>query len=228
MATPYALHRVARTGSTQDDARELATKEPVLVIADEQTEGRGRSGRRWETAPRALATSLAWRPNWPRSAWARLSLVAGLAARETLREVFDVEAGIKWPNDLVTDDGKVAGLLVEVSDDLPVAGLGVNLWWPDAPDGHAGLMVTDPGSGIVQHLAEAWAQRVLARTELPAHEWGRAEYEQHCLTLGQVVRWQPRGTGKAVGVAEDGALIVETEEGVQRLSVGEVWELRSY
>ena len=227
MDTPYAVHRVARTKSTQDDARSLFESSPVVVVADEQSEGRGRSGRRWENAPRAVAASVAWRPVWPADTWPRLSLVAGLAARAAVDEVTSRQVGLKWPNDLLTEHGKVGGLLLEVFGDVAVAGLGVNLWWPKPPESYAGLLKSDPGSGIVQHVAEAWAQKLLGSMERSAQEWGRAEFEAHCLTIGQQVRWQPHRSGKATGVATDGALIVETTAGVEHLSISEVWELRT-
>src|SRR5680860_1087300 len=100
MATRYALITLDEATSTQDEARTRYRGGPLLVVTGHQTAGRGRSGRRWENAPRAMAASCAFAPDWPRAAWPRLSLVAGLAARD----VFDFD--LKWPNDLIADGRK--------------------------------------------------------------------------------------------------------------------------
>ncbi len=227
MATPYALHHLSVTESTQDEARSLFEGSAVLVVADAQTAGRGRHGRSWVTAPRALAASLAFLPSVPPSAWGPLPLAAGLAAREAIASTWSVEVGIKWPNDLVTASGKVAGILVEVAGGLPVAGLGLNVWWEHPPEGYAGLLETDPGLEAPHAVAARWAEQLLDRAGRLSDDWGREEYERHCLTLGHDVRWRPHGEGRAVAVAEDGSLVVRTETGVEQLRAGEVWELRS-
>jgi len=227
MATPYALHHLAQTDSTQDDARLLFEGEPVLVVADRQVKGRGREGRGWRSAPRAVAASLAFRPGWPIESWPLVSPTSGLAARNAIGQVTGSDLGIKWPNDLVSDRGKVAGLLVEADNLVVVAGLGANLWWPDPPAGYAGLLDADPGNGEAVSIARRWAEQLLTLTALPEHEWGRDEFERHCLTIGERIRWKPDGAGTAVAVAEDGSLVVETDEGRLLLRVSEVWEVRS-
>jgi BirA family biotin operon repressor/biotin-[acetyl-CoA-carboxylase] ligase len=117
MATPYATVTLGTVDTTQDEARiRIATGAgPVLVIAESQRAGRGRSGRPWEQAPRALCSSLAFRPSWPRETWPRLTLVAGLAVRRALARHTDVEPGLKWPNDLMTEQGKLGGILTETA-----------------------------------------------------------------------------------------------------------------
>src|SRR3990172_3487586 len=109
MATPPSAFHLDVVGSTQDEARTRFSGVPVLVTAARQTTGRGRSGAAWETAPRAVAASLAWEPGWPDAAAARLSLVAGLAAADTLGDAI----GLKWPNDLMRGEAKVGGILTE-------------------------------------------------------------------------------------------------------------------
>jgi BirA family biotin operon repressor/biotin-[acetyl-CoA-carboxylase] ligase len=223
MATPYALIVLEDIESTQDEAMARAQRSPVLVVAGRQSAGRGRLGRRWETAPRAIAASLAVRPSgWDTTEFARLSLVAALAGRTALGD----EVGCKWPNDLVRAGAKVAGLLLETSGDLVVIGLGVNLWWPDPPNGAGGMFPSDPGPEMAVDLARRWCDDLLARIERGPDRWGHEEYRRACRTIGREIRWQPDGAGAAIDVDEEGRLVVQTGAGEIRLSSGEVWEIR--
>jgi len=130
MATPYRQVRLVSPQSTQDEALQRLDDVPVVVIAEKQEAGRGRTGSDWWNAPRGLAASVAFRKQ---SADLRpVSLIAGVAAVRALPEL-----SLKWPNDLMHSDLKVGGILVEVHDDAVVTGLGMNLWWPDPPEGAA-------------------------------------------------------------------------------------------
>ena len=223
MATPYVSIVLEDIPSTQDEAAARANDAPVLVVAARQSAGRGRVGRPWETAPRALAASLAVRPQgWDSTQFPRLSLVAGLAARTGLGE----RLGCKWPNDLFLGDTKVGGLLLEVVGDLVVIGLGGNLWWPQPPPGFGSLFDTDPGPDVARDLASRWCEDLLARIERGPSAWGRDEYRRVCQTIGRTVRWNPSGHGVAIDVDGDGRLLVETDVGVKALASGEVWEVR--
>jgi len=198
MDTPYSLVRFEEVGSTQDVARAALQGAPVLVVADRQTAGRGRSGSEWETAPRAVAGSLAlpWHDYPP----ALIPLVAGLAmARVT-------GLSLKWPNDLVSVEGKVGGILCEGFDRSVVVGVGVNLWWPGPPAERAGLHKSDPGPALGEELMTGWAREFTGLLELPP--WPRDEYRRRCVTLGQELRWDPDGRGRAVEIADDGGLVV--------------------
>ncbi len=223
MATRYALIVFDEVSSTQDEAASRAGGRPVLVVAARQTAGRGRLGRPWMNAPRALAVSLAVRPtDWPPAAYPRISLMAALAGRAVL----GTDLTCKWPNDLVREDGKLAGLLSEATGDLVVVGMGVNLWWPDPPVGFAALYDRDPGAGAHVQLGEQWGEEMLRRLEGGPEAWGREEYRACCATLGRRIRWSPDGEGVAKDVDEGGRLVVDTPGGEERLSSGEVWEVR--
>ena len=223
MATPYVSIVLEDIPSTQDEAAARAESAPVLVVAARQSAGRGRTGRRWETAPRAVAASLAVRPSgWKSEQFGRLSLVAALAGRSVL----GAGVGCKWPNDLVRDEAKVAGLLLEASGGLVVIGLGVNLWWPDPPAGFGSLFDNDPGPDVALDLAARWCEDLLARIEPGPGEWGQSEYRRACGTIGKAIHWNPNGQGVARDVDAAGRLVVETDFGQVRLSSGEVWEIR--
>lgn len=209
--------------STQDEARLTYAGTPILVIAARQTAGRGRRGRAWETAPRALAASLAFAPAWPESAWPRLTLAAGLAACGALGGGVLLE----WPNDLVRGGAKVGGLLTEASGAVVTVGLGANLYWPRPTVGGAGaLYEQDPGPEAARDLATVWAADLLARVAAGPGEWGVREYSAACTTLGRQVTWEPAGRGRAVAVREDGGLVVETPAGRRVLYAGEVHTVR--
>lgn len=224
MDTPYSVVELAETGSTQDDARGLFEGTPVLVLAARQTRGRGRTGATWETAPRAVAASLAFRPRWEPESWPLLPLLAGIAAARAVGGV-----SLKWPNDLVVGDAKAGGLLVEAVDGVVVAGLGLNLWWPDAPPGMTALADEDPGPAAPRLTAESWATGLLVLVEAGPERWPREEYRRRSATLGRLVTWESGergGRGRAVDVAVDGGLVVETEEGLLTLRSGAVRHVR--
>ena len=131
MATPYFQLRQVEVPSTQDVARENLEDLPVVVVAASQSSGRGRLGTEWENAARSLAVSIAFRAS--PSDQRPFSLMAGVAALRSIT----VASSLKWPNDVMDVEGanKVGGILTERSQDEVVVGMGLNLYWPDAPVG---------------------------------------------------------------------------------------------
>ncbi|HSJ27918.1 MAG TPA: biotin--[acetyl-CoA-carboxylase] ligase [Acidimicrobiia bacterium] len=220
MAPPYSVIRRERTDSTQDDARAAFVDAPVLVVAAGQRKGRGRSASDWQTAPRAMAASLALRPDWEATDLPLISLLAGVAAARV------VDCGLKWPNDVYRDGSKLGGILVEASDGVLVVGFGLNLWWPEAPAGVTAVHQEDPGPSAAGEIAERWADELLALVAAGAAAWPREEYRARSITLGRQISWNPSGQGKAVDIAADGGLVVVTD-GVRRtLHAGEVRHVR--
>src|SRR5215470_10052649 len=122
---------VPSTGSTNADllARALRGEpEGVVLAAEEQTAGRGRMGRTWTSPPRAALTfSLLLNPAVPPARRGWLPLLTGVAVAAAVTEVAGVETRIKWPNDLLTADAKLAGILAEASGDAVVVGIGLNV-----------------------------------------------------------------------------------------------------
>ncbi|MBT8165771.1 MAG: biotin--[acetyl-CoA-carboxylase] ligase [Acidimicrobiia bacterium] len=223
MATEYVVHHLDRVASTQDEARERYVGVPCLVTAGEQAAGRGRSGTGWLNAPRALAASLAFEPDWPPARIPLLTLVAGLAARRVLGAALQ----LKWPNDVVTAAGdKVAGLLAERTGPVVVIGLGANLFWPDPPDGVAAMSATDPGPTASQTLAVDWAESLLAAVEAGPGDWGAGVYRSCSATIGTDITWDGGGPGKAVDIDEDGGLVVQAAAGLVTLRSGRVHSVR--
>ena len=217
MATPYFQLRLDSVPSTQDVAREKLEELPVLVMTEDQTEGRGRAGDEWMAADRALAVSLAFtcyeddiRP---------YSLIAGVAAARVAQGT-----RLKWPNDVMSDDLKVGGILVERTTDVVVVGLGLNLWWPDPPQGMTGLFSEDPGEDRHIEVAGLWGAEFMQLVD--SNGWPVDEYRNLCVTIGMDITWDPDRSGHAVDVAEDGGLVVETAMGSETIFSGVVSHVR--
>lgn len=217
MATPYFQYVFDSVPSTQDLARARLEHLPVLVVAAAQTEGRGRTGSTWKTAPRAFAASYAFRhePGEERP----LSLMAGIAATRFIPDV-----KLKWPNDVQRSGQKLGGILVERTGDETVVGFGLNLFWPDPPDGMGAVFADDPGEESVVRLATRWAAELAQLIAEPG--WPRDEYKAVCDTLGQEITWEPRGRGRVLDVLVDGSLEVSEESGVVSISSGAVRHVR--
>ncbi len=218
MATPYWQLRQEEVPSTQDLARSQLATLPVALIAAAQTAGRGRTGAEWMTAPRALAVSVATpiNPGEDRP----LSLMAGVAAKRAIGE----PVGLKWPNDLEIEGLKVGGILVEQSGGVAVAGLGVNLWWPERPEGMGALVDEDPGPNRHAEIGALWAAELLDL--LSGVGWPIDEYRESCVTLGRSIVWEPAGSGKAADVAQSGALMVQVGAEIVEIRSGAVRHVR--
>ena len=217
MATPYLQLRFDSVPSTQDVARESIDDLPVLILASTQTAGRGRVGAEWLNADRALAASLAIRdrPGDERP----LSLMAGVAAARVVPGT-----RLKWPNDVLVDGMKVGGILVERSSGVSVVGIGLNLWWPTAPDGMGAVYDSDPGVESHAQLGALWCAELMELID--GDGWPVDAYLKVSDTVGSDVVWEPNGSGRAVGVAPDGALLVETPQGTEQIYSGAIRHLR--
>jgi BirA family biotin operon repressor/biotin-[acetyl-CoA-carboxylase] ligase len=152
------LHTFRSVTSTQDEARRLVEDSPegTLIIAEEQTIGRGRGGKTWHSPlGMGLWLSLILRPGRPPMDWPILSSVAGLALIQALQDLFEVEANLKWPNDVWIGGRKLAGLLAESQPGAGwvILGIGVNVHQaredmdPEIRD-HATSLVQTLGSRI--------------------------------------------------------------------------------
>ncbi len=222
MATPFVIEHLGRVGSTQDEARIRYRRGPLLVTASGQDAGRGRSGHEWIEADRGMAASLAFELDWPGEAMARITLVAGLAATDVLPD----SIGLKWPNDVMVGDQKIGGIISESADGLVVVGFGMNVFWKSPPVGMGAVHASDPGEKYSRVTAERWAEALLDRIGAGVGNWGREQYLARCTTIGRVIEWEPGGSGLAVGVADDGALLVESGSKVIPLYAGAIRDIR--
>jgi BirA family transcriptional regulator, biotin operon repressor / biotin---[acetyl-CoA-carboxylase] ligase len=168
-----------------------------------------------------MYSSLAFEPTWPIDSLSLIPLVAGLAVRSAIEDLAGVSVGLAWPNDLMLSGGKVGGILVESGEGLVVVGCGVNLEWQSPMEGAVALdaVTLAPVSGL--DLAVAWADRFLARLDHEPVDWGIDEYRAACSTAGRAVTYAG-GPGFAVGISDDGSLLVETATGTIAVHSGEV------
>jgi BirA family biotin operon repressor/biotin-[acetyl-CoA-carboxylase] ligase len=241
----WSVTRLAETGSTNDDlavaARQGAPDRTVLVT-DHQTAGRGRLGRRWEAPPGAnLLVSVLVRPAAATAtATGRLHGVTqamALAARQACAEVAGFTPELKWPNDLLVDDRKLAGILAEAVADggrvaAVVVGMGLNVAWPEAPTvdtvsaaAVAGRPVDRDAllDAILEHLDERLAQWEHDSDALTD------DYRAALGTIGRQVRVETPSAvleGVAVDVRPGGELVVDAGGTRHEIGVGDVIHLR--
>ncbi len=237
-----SLDVVASTGSTNADLR-TATRDRTVLIAEEQTAGKGRRGRGWTSPGGGLYLSVLFTADGvPADRLPWLTLLAGVALVRTAASV-GVDADLKWPNDLLIGDRKAAGVLAEITiGQGVVVGIGLNVAKlpPDVEPGVGGLVPTsleDHSNGVLDRTEVA----VTLLTELADLErsWRDAhgdpaglldEYRAHCGTLGRTVRVELSDrvlTGRARTVEADGTLVVRDDAGVDHVvSAGDVVHLR--
>jgi BirA family biotin operon repressor/biotin-[acetyl-CoA-carboxylase] ligase len=229
---PWRVRLLAETGSTNSDAAEAARSgepEGLVVIAEHQSAGRGRLGRTWVSAPRAgLWLSVLLRPKAEVSRWGWLPLLAGVALADTVPG-----SRLKWPNDLLLNGRKAAGILAEaVTPVTVVVGIGLNVSQSNSelPPG------VNATSLRLEGLAEdrtALAADLLTRLQARYQDWtGLHEaYLSRCDTIGRRVRVLLPGdtelNGEATTVDGDGRLIVQTDDGhLCPIAAGDVTHVR--
>ena len=229
--------RLGVVDSTQDVALALAEAGAVdgtVVVANSQRAGRGRQGRPWRDEPGAsLLCSILIRPRLAPLRWPLLSLVAGVAVAHALERATGVAARLKWPNDVVVDGRKLAGILLESRVTAPptvVVGIGINVAQARFP---AELAVTATSVRLVTGRRvdrEALLGAVLEefdawRGQLERDGFARIRdaWKARSVTLGTAVR-VAGVTGRAVDLDEDGALVVDEGPRRHRVVAGELAE----
>ncbi|HET9732588.1 MAG TPA: biotin--[acetyl-CoA-carboxylase] ligase [Acidimicrobiales bacterium] len=217
--------------------------EGLVAVADHQSAGRGRLGRSWVAPPGAsLLMSVLLRPALPAELLALAGTAVALAAAEAAAGLAGVKADLKWPNDLLVDGRKLAGILseAEFSGGRPavVVGLGMNVNWPEPlPDEVAATATSlDRLCGHrvpVADLAVAVLEALEGRRRQLDDPEGRAalavDYRRSCCTVGQRVRVELPNravTGTAVDVTAEGRLVLDADGTRMEVSVGDVVHLR--
>jgi BirA family transcriptional regulator, biotin operon repressor / biotin---[acetyl-CoA-carboxylase] ligase len=227
--------------STQDRALELGRNPgnvglPLLVVAEEQTAGRGRGTNRWWTGRGSLAFSLVFDPaDWAlsRETLPERSLAVGLAIAETVRPlVGNHVVGLHWPNDVFASGKKLAGVLIDVlpgGRHVVGVGLNVNNSLAAAPDDVRARATSlcelagrtfDRTALLMDLLANLEA--TVRESATSPHELGE-RFQQHCLQLGQDLTIEVgshRTIGRCLGIAPDGALLLDTSTGCRKFYSG--------
>lgn len=242
---PLAWHVIYfRTiGSTNDAAAAAATadQEGLVVVADEQTAGRGRSGNSWHSpAGAGLYMSVVLAPARARVETQRarllLTIAAGVGIAEGIGRATGLVPAIKWPNDLLIGSRKVCGILAEAPDAV-VLGYGINIspaaYPPDIAERatsleaelgrpvERGLVFAETLAG----LAARYRELLDGRFDAILDSWRRLA----SIRPGVQITWNMPGgprVGTAVGIDDDGALIVRVGDAIERLTAGEISELR--
>jgi BirA family biotin operon repressor/biotin-[acetyl-CoA-carboxylase] ligase len=225
------LHVYAVVTSTNDAARELAAGgagEGAAVLALEQSRGRGRLGRIWQSPPGGLYLSIVLRPAFPMERWPLIGLACSLGAAAAAERHAGLPVRLKWPNDLLLDGRKLGGVLIETVGDVAVCGIGLNVIPPSEfmpPAEAAWLAERNPAVSLTAIIPD-----VLLECERRYHSLGAdpvatlTEWRVKSYTLGGRVYIE--GATPVEGIAEDidtdGALLVRTSSGLRRVVAGEI------
>ncbi|MBT2444140.1 biotin--[acetyl-CoA-carboxylase] ligase [Streptomyces sp. ISL-36] len=245
-----SLDVIPTTGSTNSDlaARADELPEGTVLVAEEQTAGRGRLDRSWVAPARSgLFLSVLLKPDVPVHRWGWLPLLTGVAAATGLAKSAGVDLSLKWPNDLLVSVGgeerKTGGILAERAGDRAIVlGLGINvtLREDELPVPGAGSLLL---ANAVSTDRDTLVRAVLRSLEKWYGQWVRADgdpeasglqaaYAAGCVTLGRRIRAQLPGErvleGEAVALDGDGRLVVATEGGgTEAVSAGDIVHVRS-
>jgi len=231
-----------KVDSTNQIALELGRKgypEGTMVIAEEQTAGRGRWRRRWHSPPeKSLLFSMILRPQIPPELMPQLALVAGVSTARAIHLQTGIKPGIKWPNDLIYEGKKLCGILVEragSTDLCLVLGIGVNVnqerddFPPELQDTATSLRRIAgeiiPRVPLLQQIVESLEEdyQEYCRAGFPPI---RKRWLQYEVILGKKVRIAMGNSeywGKAIGLSENGELVVLSPQGEEtKFAAGEV------
>jgi BirA family biotin operon repressor/biotin-[acetyl-CoA-carboxylase] ligase len=218
--------------------------EGVVAVADYQSAGRGRLGRRWEAAPQeCLLASVLLRPALPEGLLYLCTAIVALSAADACEDVAGVRPDVKWPNDLLIGDRKLAGVLAESDRSAPggpagsvavVVGIGLNIEYP-GPAGAGGISLRQAVSRRVDRfeLLDVLLASLEVRHRALEEPEGRAalvgELRGRCVTLGQRIRVDLGGStveGLARELTDEGHLVLETEQGREEVAAGDIVHLR--
>ncbi|AVH95785.1 biotin--[acetyl-CoA-carboxylase] ligase [Streptomyces cinereoruber] len=245
-----SLDVVPTTGSTNTDlaARAADLPEGAVLVAEEQTSGRGRLDRTWTAPARSgIFVSVLLKPDVPAHRWGWLPLLTGVAAATGLAKAAGVDMSLKWPNDLLVsvkgEERKTGGILAErAGTDGVVVGLGLNvtLREDELPVPGAGsLLLADAVSSdrdtllraVLRSLAQWYGEWVRAGGD-PAASGLQEAYAAGCATLGRRIRAELPGErtleGEAIALDGDGRLVVATEGGgTEAVGAGDIVHVRT-
>jgi BirA family transcriptional regulator, biotin operon repressor / biotin---[acetyl-CoA-carboxylase] ligase len=235
------LRSFSEVNSTNEIAKSLAPscQNGTVILAETQTQGRGRLSRHWASPPGGVWMSLILKPEMPLERVYQINMAVSVAVSRAIFSLLGLEAGIKWPNDLMIRERKICGILMEVSAevgrlDYAIVGLGINAnvsmcnfpeeWMSTSIARELGHEVNrrDLIQRILMDIEEAY--EMMGSIEI-YEEWRRRS-----VTLGRCVRITSN-SGTLVGVVEDlnedGALRLRTESGRQRVLAGDCIHLRA-
>jgi BirA family biotin operon repressor/biotin-[acetyl-CoA-carboxylase] ligase len=240
----HDVRYVAQTGSTNHDLKLLARRgveEGLMLVTDEQTQGRGRRGRTWSAPPgSSLLSSTLLRPTWlPPSDAFYLTILAAVTCAEAIQEATSLQVELKWPNDLQVQERKLGGILVEteVTGNIltwAILGIGLNVDWDIASVPELAVTATTLAAALGRPVSRAHLLTALIRhlddryVRLRAGERQRLfeDWRTRLTTLGRAVRAEAAGRtieGYAEAVTPDGSLVIRDHAGTRHeLTAGDV------
>ncbi len=231
----YDIMQFDRLGSTSDEARRLAASgaaHGTVVTACQQTAGRGRHSRRWVSPPGNVYLSMLLRLDLPPARVAELGFAIALAVADAVDTFVPGRAMLKWPNDVLVDGAKISGILLELSADTVIVGIGLNVLHVPETDarsypatslalaGATGTSVAAAREAVLESVArwlEAWQTGGFAPV--------RAAWLARAHPLGTALRVTlADGTiaGRFAGIGSDGALLLDVDGGTRRVIAGDV------
>jgi BirA family biotin operon repressor/biotin-[acetyl-CoA-carboxylase] ligase len=226
---PFRLLVRETAASTNDELRVLAENgapDGLVLLAMEQTAGRGRRGASWFSPPGdSLAFSILLRPEEPKALWPRLALAAGLSVAKAV-ESFGSATGIKWPNDVWIGRRKVAGILVEAGRDFAIVGIGLNVNSTVFPAEVAEIATSLRLETGINHRRQEVLAAIIRSFARNSRQIG-SDFDQlldsireRCVLTGKRVSLGtssgPR-QGIVEGIAPGGELLLRTETDLERL-----------
>ncbi len=240
----YNLVALETVDSTMTEARRLAeqgeleTPDGTLVWAREQSQGKGRRGNSWDSPRGNFYSSLIVRPDVPAARAAELSFVTGCAVFDTIGEVCDpgFECRLKWPNDIILNDAKIGGILLETKSDAGkpvdyvIIGLGMNLKSHPSDTPYPATDFVEQGQVISDTVfLEAYARHFM--------EWAGRWMDNGFEVIRHQWKWRAQGIGKEITVrlsdetlegifddiAEDGSLMLNQDGNVRKIAAGDVY-----
>lgn len=235
------IHYLDICTSTQDIADMLASQgapEGTVVICEEMSYGRGRLGRKWVAGRGGLWFTIVLKPKMIKSLQL-LTLIAGTSVVKTLKELYNLDVSVKWPNDVLLSGRKLCGVLIEarleadrVNYVLVGVGVNVNNELPEELRGTGVTLMEVLGcrvprvpilKGVVSNLLNLYNELLRGNDDVVISEWKR--YNSTIGRKVKVVSFNEVFEGIAVDVGVDGSLIVSTGGSVRRVSVGDVVHL---
>jgi BirA family biotin operon repressor/biotin-[acetyl-CoA-carboxylase] ligase len=234
MTEQFIVWHLDKIGSTNDEARRMAAEgapHGTVVHADEQTAGRGRLAHTWFSPPGNLYLSILLRTGQPAARTAELSFLASLAVADTVEALLPrrTRTLLKWPNDVLVSGAKIAGILLEQADGATIMGIGLNvLQAPSTAAYKATTIVANGGIASVDGARDILLERLgrhLSAWRTNGFAPIRDQWLGRSYPIGAVIRANAGGhpiAGEFAGLDLDGALLLDTPSGLQRIVAGDI------
>ncbi|MBA3036751.1 MAG: biotin--[acetyl-CoA-carboxylase] ligase [Desulfobacterium sp.] len=233
-----SIHYFTETSSTMDAARDLARKgcpHYTIVIAGRQKKGRGRLSRVWLSSEGGLYFTLVLRPDIPSAHASRITFLASVVLAETIRKLYNIDAKVKWPNDILVGGKKISGMLSEMEAEADMVsfiniGIGINLNNdPTAKEPGATSLKKLKGKEFLRkELLSVFLDEFEKRLDTKSFDDVISKWKQYTMTLNQpvkIVTTRDTYEGIAVDVDENGALILKLENGtLQKVVCGDCFQ----